>query len=175
MPTYDENTILNSLVDDIVTVLTEGLKIDVADSTKAKLVRFGNLQDDPTVNQINILVHRGNKDWRDELKLNDEGIFSPTYEIGGTQYWWRRFIIELTLFFDNELVRETARNKAQIVLARAQNLLYNMPIDTTVDDFGEQVHSIQIRNAYMDEAGGEGEFIWAGEIRVEFMTTIRGF
>lgn len=169
-----EISILNTLVTSMNDTLNHDLIDVITSDTKAGLVRFGNLQDDPTIGQLNILIHRGNKEWRDQLKLTDEGIYSPTYEVGGMQWWWRRYIVQLTFFFDQELDRDVARVKANIVLSRVMRSLFDMSIPTTVDDFGESAHSLQIRDAYLNESGGEGEFIWRGEVLVEFLTSIRG-
>lgn len=172
-------SILNTLTDTMDETLGTDLIDLIPDDTKTGLVRFGNLQDDPTVAQLNVLIHRGDENWRDELKLDDIGIYTPTYEIGSSgggtsQWWWRRYIIELTFFFDNEPEREVARKKANTVLPRVQRSLWDMEIPTDMDDFGESAHSLQIRDCYLEESGGEGEFIWRGEVRVEFVTSIRG-
>lgn len=171
---YESTTSIRSiLVDAMDTQLNKDLVTNVSDETKAGLVRVGKLQDDPTENIINILIHHGDKDWKDGPYFVQKGLEVPTYEIGGTQWWMRRFIIEFQLFFDGELDREPARLKANIALSRCQQSLINMDIPTDADYFGEQAHELQIADAYLDEGGGEGEFIWRGKTFVEILTSKR--
>jgi hypothetical protein len=182
------SVIYTSILTTLVETMNDQLNADlidlIFDDTKAGLVRFGELQDDPEKAKLNILIHRGDETWKDELKLDDIGISTPTYEIGGVdengniigwkQWWWRRFTIELILFYPNQTDRDTQMNKSNIILQRVQRSLWDMTIPTDVDDFGEQANFMQIRDAYVDEGGGVGEFIWRGEVRVEFVTSITG-
>jgi hypothetical protein len=170
---YDEQSIINELIDQMEVTMNDVLITSVVDETRAGLIRAGKLQDDPTITQINLLIHRGKEEWPDVLKMDTDPFYSPVYEIGGVQWWWRRFIIEMSFFFDGEIDRAVARNKGNIVLPRAQKSLINLPMPQGVDDFGESCHGLQIRKAWLSEGGGEGEFIWRGEIWVEVLTSIR--
>lgn len=170
---YQDTSTLNLLIDTMNDRLNEVLIGETVDSTKAGLVRAGKLQTDPTDAGINILIHTGDEDWPDELYINQRGIQAPTYEIGGNQWWMRRFVIELTLFFDGEDNRIVAQQKALIIYSRAQKALTTMDIPTYEDSFGEQPQMIQLRKSFIREGGGEGTFIWEGKLFVEFLTSIR--
>lgn len=164
------NTLIDAMDETLNTVLID-LVFDV--DTQAGLVRPGKLQDDPTDAGTNILIHRGNETWMDELNVNNPAIDAPTYEIGGTEWWWRRFIIQKNLFFDNENERSIARNKANVIDARLQQALRRMEIPDEEDDFGEVALFLQVCKSYLREGGGEGTFIWNGETYVEFLTVVR--
>lgn len=166
--------ISNILIDAMVTRLTDQLETVVTDDTKIGLIRFGKLQADPTDADrgLNILIHEGGEEWPDELYTSQVGITGPTYEIGGTQWWMRRFTIEFVLFFDGENERDIARNKATIIISHAHKALYNMDIPTDMDSFGEQAHACQVRQSNALEGGGEGTFIWRGKLYLEFYTSI---
>lgn len=166
----DEQSLLNVLMEAVVDRLARNLIDDVADETQAGLVRAGKLQDDPTLTEINILVHPGGEDWPDELYTDQKGVRSPVYEMGGGEYWMRRFKLQLALYFDRELDRSVAREKAMVVYSRTKNLLKSMPIPDYRDDFGERAHYLQISKSYLFEGGGEGTFIWNGTIWIEFLT-----
>lgn len=163
-------SILNTLQEAAIDRLSERLITDTPDSTQAGLIREGLLQDDPTDTQINLLIHPGDKDWKHELYVTQHGISSPYYEIGGGSTWMRRFTVEFQLFFDGEDDRSVARTKAHVVLSRAEHALKTMTVPADQDDFGEAGFLIQVRDSYLEESGGEGTFIWRGEIRIEFMT-----
>lgn len=171
----DFTSIFNYLVDDMVTYLTESLIEETSDETKVGLLRAGKLQADPTDADrgLNVLVHLGGEDWPDELYVDQDGIIAPTYEIGGTQYWMRRFVIELILFYDGEDQRDIAREKSTVLCAHAQKALFNMPIPQVKDSFGESPLACQVRKLYQTEAGGEGTFIWRSRIFVEWLTVIQ--
>lgn len=168
---YQDTSILNDLIEAFNTQMNTVLVTDVTDVTQAGLVRPGNLQDDPTDARINVLIHHGDEHWRDGPYYTSKGIETPVYEIGRTQWWMRRFIIELELFFDGELDRDVARTKAQIILSRSEQSLIDMPVSTDADSFGEQAHELQIADSYLREGGGEGEFIWRGKIFLEVLTS----
>lgn len=164
------SSLLNTLMEDSVQRLADVLIAETPDETQAGLVRNGLLQADPTDTQINILVHPGNKDWRHELYLTQPGVQSPWAEIGGSSTWMRRFVAELSLYFDGENDRDVARTKANIVLSRAEYALKTINIPQGTDDFGESAYLIQVRDSFIEESGGEGTFIWRGEVRFEFLT-----
>lgn len=168
-------SIFNKLTDAMVARLTSDLIEEVSDATKAGLIRFGRLQADPTDADrgLNILIHLGGDDWPDQLNIGFAGVEAPTYEIGGTQYWRRHFIVELTLFFDNEEDRQLARRKATIIMAHAHKSLYTIPIPQGHDSFGEAALGIQISQSVQNEAGGDGTFIWRSKLYVEWYTVIQ--
>ena len=177
-----DTSILNVLSDGVTAwlqqELADSVEGDIAgDNAKAGLVQAGKLQQDPTLTLINIMVHPGGDDWPHELNKQDDGpgLYGPTYEMGGqyaAEEWRRRFLIQLNMFFQGEYDRDVARAKAQVVLSRAQHALRRMPIPATVDDFGESAYAISTDSGYITEGGGEGTFIWRGELKIEFLTHV---
>ncbi|NJL73677.1 MAG: hypothetical protein HC892_00250 [Saprospiraceae bacterium] len=59
-----------------------------------------------------------------------------------------------------------------VVYSRAIAALMKMPLPAIVDDFGEYPHAVEVLESFLQEKGGEGNFIWKGEILVEVVTTI---
>jgi len=173
---------LDMLMDDIVTHLAKELMTDIDDpldaDNKGGVVRFGKLQADPSVGKINILIHFGNEDWKHQLYTPEVrgtvGWEMPMMEIGGTYsvtYWVRRFVVELKVFLSGESDRDEARRNAHVALSRAEWAVSTFSVNAVVDSFGEAPHLIQVRDSYMRESGGEGDFIYRGEIRFEVFTT----
>jgi hypothetical protein len=171
-------SILNSLIDATKSRLEQYLKTDITDDAKANLVRAGELQQNPLPTGINILVHFGGEAWPDVLNTDGRsaGKWADfAYEIGGGGIMWRRrFLIELSLYFPNEKDRDVARMKTHVVISRAINALLTWKPGETVpqDSFGESVYDIQVCESCISEGGGVGTFIWRGDLKVEFLTTI---
>lgn len=168
--------ICNLLMDSLADHLSAALMTNVTDDAKAGLVRCGKLQDDPTIGEINLLIHPGYEAWPHVLNRDAEGpgMNAPTYEIGSEdglmpQFFRRRFRVELKLFFDGELERDTARRKADAVLARLEHAILTTPLPPP-DDFGESAYMVGIDKSHLYEGGGEGTFIWRGSVWLEFMT-----
>jgi hypothetical protein len=169
-----DTSLLNILLEAVADRLTDTLidDVSVGDPTLAGLVRSGKLQADPTAAKINVLVHFGSKEWPHEVNTNHTGLRAPIREIGGveTVYQLRRFRVELALFFSGERDRDVARTKAHVVLSRAQHAL--MTIEMPVQDsFGESPMLSNVASSYLLESGGPGNFIWRGELKVEFLTS----
>lgn len=175
-----QTSVLNLLLDGTADLLRDHLLTQVDDDSKAGLVRTGKLQDDPTSRRVNILIHPGGEEWQD--KINTDGssagkYVDNAYTIGGDYggvYWRRRVKAELQMFFTNEASRDTARIKAHVVLSRALNALLTWDVGKQIpqDSFGEKVYDLQITGSWLREGGGEGDFNWRGEMRIEFLTEI---
>lgn len=175
MSGFQDDSIINTLMEALADTLEVSLMGEADDTTKAGLVRTGKLQSDPTDFALNILVHEGGEEWFDELRAvtDADGFDAPPYEIGGNEWWYRRFQIELVLFFDGENERDLGRIPAMIVYSRAKKAITLMDMPQGSDSFGESVQLVQVRKSWMREGGGEGTFIWDGRIYVQFLTTIR--
>jgi len=181
----------NIIVDGVVAKLTARLIDDVSDDTKASVVRAGKLQADPTKGTgINVLVWPSDDQNPDELYTNDkqEGITSPTFEIGGGSYYMRRFRIYMLFHFkgyQGDAGRTQARENSQVMLARIkQRILQMNSSDITTpsdlpkhpttnqpqDDFGETVITVKVDEFFLKEGGGPGHYIWKGELDFSFLT-----
>lgn len=174
-PVLVHTSILNNLSDALVDQLTARLKLTgYTDSAAAGLVRAGKLQDDPTTKKINILVRNGGIDWPDELFTPDGA--ASAHEIGspyGKDFWKRRFIIELQLFYVNENKRDYARQKTSVVVSRAIHALRTQDYGLIdADSFGESAYACYVIYQHVDEGGGVGDFNWRGKIYLEYHTEI---
>jgi hypothetical protein len=169
-----EISILNTLLEEMVVELVAELTTGVADETRAGAVRGGKLQDDPRTGKINILIHPGNKedDWVHALNTSNlRGLIAPDYELGGW-FYRRRYVCELDLFFSGNRDRDYAREKAMIVLSRAEKTIREKSMPGIVDDFGEAAIMVQVYDSYLREGGGPPTYIWKGRIRYEYLTEI---
>lgn len=170
MATSTYNLTMEALRDRLSEILIDG--VPDTEITQAGLIQVGKLQDDPTDTIINLLVQVGRQDSDPHiLNTNNDGPdgSAPTYQIGGITAWYRnRFEIEFRLFFDGDYDRDESRTKAHIVLSRAKWAL--MTIDLRAiprDSFGERPHMISIYEMKITEGGGEGTFIWRGDLKLE--------
>jgi hypothetical protein len=166
---------MDAFVTRLADVLIAGVPTD--DPTRAGVVRSGQLQDDPQVGVINILLHPGDKDWKHTINTYTEsgsGIFAPQGTIMGDRssvFWRRRFIVELTIFFENLYSRDEARRRANVVLSRAHWALVMMDMNMIEgDSFGEYPSEVQVFDDWIREGGGDGDFNWRGEMRIELLT-----
>ena len=171
-------SVINTLLDDIESRLTDEMITAISDETQAGLVQVGVLREDPTETTINVLVKPGDREWRHTLNMSSEnvGMKAPLGEIGGGIYWRRRFVAEFKIYFADSFDQAEARTTANICLSRAEWALQNKYdngewwFDTLPDSFEEVPSRIQVYDSYLVESGGEGSWIWKGEVRLEFLT-----
>lgn len=172
----NDTSILTILMQAMVDHLVDHMMVDVSDSTRAGLIREGKLQADPTVAQINLLVRVGGKDW--PHKRVEKGHHALPAELGHgfgmgaevSEFWLRRFIVEMKFFFVGEIERDIAINKANILLSRLEIGLLTMPLVSLTDTFGETALMVDIDETYLNEGGGPGMFAHRGFAHVEFFT-----
>lgn len=182
--------IVSLLADVMETLLTTACQTDVSDDSKALLVRVGRLQEDPTKNVVSVLIHPNDPDnpddWRHEvMKMDPFAVQNPygeaipvsnvgMYEVGGGAHWWRRFTVDLKMFFGvKTLAREEARELAQNVLGRAEEALKEgmSTLGTQQDGWGESCVQVYVTSSRCVERGGPTkDWIWDGKIWVQFHT-----
>ena len=155
------------------------------DDSKALLVRAGRLQEDPTKNFVNVLIHPNDPDDMDEwvhevigkniTPYSDHGFPIGMYEIGGGEQWWRRFTAELKIFYNQKsLTRTQARDNAHLVLGRAEEAIKEgiSALAASPDTWGEQAWGAYVRRSRCVERGGPTkDWIWDGKIWVEIGTS----
>ena len=175
-------SIINLLMEATETQLKEQLidGVPVDDPTRAGLVQTGRLLDDPTITAINVMVYPGDEDWLHELNTynsadDGNGIFAPTASFGNgySEFWRRRWMVELKIFFEREVDYDTARDKANIVLSRSEHAVCNLIRQKGMvgpDSFKEGAVLMQVRKSYLREGGGDGEFNWRGFLYVQALT-----
>lgn len=154
--------------------LSKYLSEDVPDSDplKAKLVRIGLLQDDPTRYKVSVLVQPNDQDednaWLHEIAPKD---VAPPYQIGGGEMWLRRFTVNLNLFWGSKVDREQATQYGSALLSRAESVLTNISLlSFGKDDYGEYPLDLRVKKSKLALGGGEGQFISYGKIYFEVLT-----
>lgn len=167
-------SVLNQIMDTVRDALWRELAEETSDNdpTKARLVRAGLLQDDPTRYKVSILVLPNDQDgdilWRHELAPKE---VAPPYEIGGSEMWLRRFTLILNMFWSPRTTREQAMLNANILLSKAEDVLARLSVLTTrPDDFGEYALDLRVKSSHLAPGGGEGQFINYGKIWFEVLT-----
>lgn len=150
------------------------------DTTRAYVVRTGWLQDDPT-NGVNVLVQANDQmnpgAWEHSIytagqqtgAVNDS---FAAFEIGGGQLWWRRFFVQLKMFWDTSIKREDAIRLSHVVLSRAEHTLMRalFPVSVGPDSFDEYALAIYPIRSEVLQAGGDGQFISNGRILFQVLT-----
>lgn len=177
----EDQEIHNILLAAVVNKLTEDLIIVPDTDTTAEaeavagLVRAGKLQADPTKAGINVLVHPGGEAFPD--KLSDSSGSGREIGTAGLSFLWLvRFKIQLKLFYNKELERTTAQIKSGVVLTRAHRAITRLNKEMRsipTDDFGAHPIMVTVVDTFLREGGGVREFIWNGELKVEFLVQYR--
>lgn len=184
--------ICTMLIEAVTDLLLTACQLDVStdDPSYATVVRAGRLQDDPTVNVVSILVHPNDPEeprtWMNEIVGDDLKVIQNPwggdpyrmpqhgYEIGGGEQWWRRFTVQLTMFWMNKsLTRTQARDYSFLVLGRAEEAIKEgaSTFGVLQDAWGEQVWGWYVRRTHMLERGGpDVDWIWNGRLWLEFGT-----
>ena len=168
---------LNMIIDHLETELTQHMITDVDDETKVTTLRAGKLQNDPTIGTgLSVLIYAPDEDNPSKLYTAQSGLESPIAEIGGGWFYIHPFRLRFILHFQGENDREVARQRAQIVIARARWALMQIrtpshPINgNSTDDFNETVIELKIENYHLSEGGGPGNFIWRGWMNFSYLT-----
>lgn len=184
-----EVSLKNLIVDGVVNILQSRLidDVDEDDVSRATTVRAGKLQQDPTTGTgINVLVWPEEDSKPDILftrhAQRDSGLHTPSNEVGGGSYFYRRFRIYLLFHYKGYRGtdgRNDARTISQVIQARIVHLLLERNVheyiqhpDTLApsDDFHETAIEVQVDDMFLRESGGDGHFIWKGEIAFGYAT-----
>lgn len=184
--------IVSMLGDSIAALLLAACQtaVDETDDTRAHTVREGRLQSDPTTNVVSILIHPNDPEqpdkWAHEVVRNnitalsnpwgdaDFRIPSGLYEIGGGEFWWRRFTVHLQMFWmEKGLTRNQALDYSHLVLGRAEEAIKEgaATFGALQDEWDEQVWGWYVRKSRCVERGGPpNDWIWDGKLWLEFGT-----
>jgi hypothetical protein len=168
-------SVLNQITQRVLDALWQTLSDETGDDdpTKARLIRAGLLQDDPTRYKISILVQPNDQDgdipeWRHILAPKE---IAPPYEIGGSEMWLRRFTVILNMFWRPSLKREAAMHHANILLSKAEDTLTRLSMTGVgPDTFGETALDLRVKSSHLSPGGGDGQFINYGKIWFEVLT-----
>lgn len=165
--------IQNEIVDALIARLNRLLNtnVDDDDETWAGLVRGGNAQEDTAVELISLYVHIDAQELHH--KDNGIGLVAEISEMSGPYYRYLHcFNVEFSIFLEDEADRDNGRRRAQVVVARAKHAINTLTLDAEPDSYGEFVYSRPVVvKAEIDEGGGEGDFIYRGEMKVVVPTS----
>jgi len=173
------DAIINMIIESVNDHLTELLQddVDTSDSTRAGLVRPGLLQDDPTRFKVSVMTFPNDPDadgqWRHEIVVpnaNGAEHNPPPYELGGGEMWYRRFTVQLEMFFSTRITRDNARQLAAVIISRAERSVALAPVALGIDEFGEEPLQTRVMSSTLTQGGGEGQFIWYGKIWFQVLT-----
>src|SRR5258706_1968766 len=154
-------------------------EISQSDPTRAGLVRVGPLQDDPTRLRVNILTYNKEREDPEGWQHIDIQEGSPTHtkvdpstsEIGGGELWYRRFTVELEIFFPPSIPdREESLRLATIILARAERTIQVSSAALGPDDFGQICLLARVMKSNLTAAGGPGTEIYHVKLWVQALT-----
>lgn len=147
----------------------------------ASVVRPGLAQQNPVTDRISVFIHHGDPDdvadapkWSDrtvqEFGSPDDGFAG--YMIGGQVRWWRCFVAEVKCYFvRTQEDRETARQEALSIGARAYNILRKTPGMGMTDSYGETAVILLAERVNDYESGGPPRsFNWRTKIFFRVLT-----
>jgi hypothetical protein len=171
-----------SVIDMIIDQTVQKLKVALIDNvpesdpTRAGLVRGGLLQQNPAAAGVNVLVYENdpenNSEWLHSTTHYDMANGTknpPAYELGNGFMWWRRFTIEMTMFWDRGIDRQVARSQANVVLGRIEKTIRTMKFNA-IDSFGEIALQPYVMKDRITDAGGKTQFIHYGKIWWQVLT-----
>lgn len=174
---------IHDLIGDyVVELLNQKLIINNEDAeTIPTTIRQGAMQQDPVTPEIVILVNPGDQDdsvktpqWIDKpaSRGSRPGWEMDSQELGGTEFWWRVFTVDISAFLVNRGInRDDSRRIGMSLLALCQNALKDGKNLNIVDYMGERGLFIYIDKAQPIEAGGPGtSFIWRGKVHFSVLT-----
>lgn len=156
-------------------------ELDSNDETRAGLVRIGKFQDNPTKYGLAILTHSNDPDnpgtWLHSalgaggLTLHVQSDLLPPYQIGGGEFWYRRFTTQIVFFCKPTATRDRASDLANIILRRAEHTLKNVDFSSIgPDSFGESPMVLHLAQSENLENGGVGQFIYKGFVKWQVLT-----
>lgn len=171
-----EIAVSNLIIDGLVERITQKLQTEPED-LKVRVIRAGKLQDDPTQG-YNILVHDGSDESHTMLaaETSNGRLGAIPHTIGGGSHYKSLYRLQLIFHFTGERNRIVARTKALVLLSRLKHAITTMSMPKhpvtgmPKDDFGETIIANEIHSHRMNESGGEGQFIWKGDLEVMFLT-----
>ena len=172
--------ITDMVLDALVKHLQKTMITDVTDKdTRATLIKKGLLQVDKIASPIEIGVTGGdheNPDYKDGIvtlgSQDNIAMEIPPREIGGGQFWVRRGVARLEIFFITAAYTEdVAHNKAYEILGRLEKQIELCYIAGLTDDFGEIAGRLYcFGNTFFQSGGAPNQFIFRGKVLWQFFT-----
>jgi hypothetical protein len=174
--------IINMILDKIVAGLQSSMGDNVTDiNTKANLVKKGLLQTpDKLTKYISIGVTGGDHEdpnYIDGINtmegLPDIAMDMFPREVGGGQFWQRRFIARVEIYYILQPHVETdATAYAYEVLGRLESNIENVDLSNLTDDYGEtaQGHAYCYANTFFQSGGPPQSYIFRGKVMFTVLT-----
>ena len=167
------NAIANRLQVDLITGVPD------TDPLKAKLVKIGRFQDDPTERFLYACVHNGNPEdpnYKDGIatleSFDNIGFKAYPREVGGGEFWWRRGIVEVGAYLlDMSIEQGDAAQMAHEFLGRVYSSVRKTYVTGIVDTFGERAIILFVNGTTMNESGGPPDnYIYRGKVFWQVLT-----
>tara|TARA_Y100000310_G_scaffold328928_1_gene397904 strand:+ start:16236 stop:16808 length:573 start_codon:yes stop_codon:yes gene_type:complete len=184
--------IVDVVAEAIVTLLTSKCQtlVSTGDASYADTVKVGRLNADPGTthgNHISVLVNnptgQGEKEWFHAIARIPTTMGPHTMlrgesgmdwaEIGGAEYWWRRFTLDLLAHYAHKgYTQGNARQYASTFFSRVEEALRDNPL-TGSDDFGGEITDLygKVRWEAETEQGAGDAWIWRMFMGVEVLTS----
>lgn len=178
IPSQIQPMIMYAVRDHLRTVLVDEVPKD--NPTRAIRVMVGRFLENPA--KINVSAAISSGDFEDPTMIDgrvdhpdlaDRKVrFLPPAEVGGPEYWWRRFSIEVQVFFvRKDYEEDVAIQYAYEFFGRLQKGLEQSPTNGLVDDFGEKSHEKpRIEAVTFFPSGGKGKWIFRGKVLFRLLT-----
>lgn len=175
--THIVNLTLGTMVDYLRIKMID--EIDVADPTRASVIKKGLLQTQKTQNHIQIGVTGGDHEdpnYKDGIlslgDLPEIGFIMDPREIGGGQMWMRRFVARLEIYYIVQRFDEdTAHEHAYNTLGRLMSLIEQAPVAGLTDTFGEKaIKTFCFANTFFESGGPPASYIFRGKILFQVLT-----
>lgn len=164
----------------LVTALTKECQTDIPenDPSRAKLVKRGMFQDDPSEFSPVIAVHRNYHDaqsvrggWYDERMRREIGV-----TLGGPamEQWYRRFTVEVLVWPEGK-TQDEADELMSTVVGRVRRVITNTDVSDLEDTYGERVlvgMNPVVMVGARESGGPDDEYAWRTILFLEYVTEL---
>lgn len=180
-----------SIIGNIIEKVVDNLKVTMIDNEQDEdlrpgLIRGGLLQENPVPYRIVVLVHHNDPDdtgnnpfWGDITAHEDDesGWKMPPAEVGGGEFYSRRFILDIKIYFvRTKENRVAAREAATSVIENAEEgvRLFSRQIGgVAASSNGETALQAKIYRTTSAEGGGPpSSHIWSAKVMFSVLTEI---
>jgi len=149
--------------------------------TQVVLVKIGRYKDSPHRNTLVVALSPGDPedptfiDGRtDNDEFNNLKVYSrlPVGEIGGGEYWWRRYTAQLQVnYLRANFEEDLALKYAYEVHSRTIKAFQSITFTSLVDSFGEQAYGPSIiEGSSFFSSGSKTSFLWRGKLIARVLT-----
>lgn len=143
--------------------------------TQVVLVKIGRYRESPHKNTLVVAISPGDPedpefmDGRiDNEEFDNLRVFRrlPVGEIGGGEYWWRRYTAQLQVnYLRANFEEDLAMKYAFEVQGRALKAFQSITFNNLVDSFGEVAHGqTYIEGCSFFPTGAKNQFLWRGKL-----------